>query len=82
MSENRLAVVSIIIENREQSTQINEYLSQFGDQIVGRLGVPYKQKGVSIICVIIDAPAEEINNLTGKIGMLQGVSAKTLMSKK
>jgi putative iron-only hydrogenase system regulator len=82
MKENRLAVVSIIIENREQSGKINELLSQFGESIVGRLGVPYKQKGVSVICVVIDAPAEDINTLTGRIGMLEGVSAKTIMSKK
>jgi putative iron-only hydrogenase system regulator len=77
-----LAVLSIIIEDRQQSAKINEYLSQFGENIIGRMGVPYKQKNISVICVVIDAPQEEINSLTGKIGMLPGVTAKTITSKK
>jgi putative iron-only hydrogenase system regulator len=82
MSESRLAVLSIIIEDRQQSAKINEYLSRFGENIIGRMGVPYKQKNISVICVVIDAPQEEINSLTGKIGMLPGVTAKTITSKK
>lgn len=81
MSEKRLAVISVIVEDRSSSTQINAVLSEFGDYIIGRLGVPYKEKGVSVICVAVDAPAEVINTITGKIGMLTGVTAKTLMSK-
>lgn len=81
MSENRLAVISIIVEKREQSANINALLSEFGDNIIGRMGLPYKQKGVSVISVILDAPTELINKLTGKIGMLDGVTAKTLMSR-
>lgn len=81
MLENRLAVVSIIVENRSASPQINALLSEFGDYVIGRLGVPYKPKGVSVISIVIDAPAEIINKLTGKIGMLEGVTAKTLMHK-
>ncbi|MGN0814032.1 MAG: TM1266 family iron-only hydrogenase system putative regulator [Candidatus Coproplasma sp.] len=81
MSEKRLAVISIIIEKREQSARVNTVLSEYGEYIVGRMGVPYKERGVSVICIIIDAPNEVINSLTGKIGMLEGVSAKTLMSK-
>lgn len=79
MSENRLAVVSIIVENREQSPQVNALLSEFGEFVLGRMGIPYKEKGVSVICVAIDAPTEVINKLTGKLGMLGGVRAKTLM---
>ncbi len=81
MSEKRLAVISLIIEDREQSAAINAVLSSFGDYIVGRMGVPYKERGVSVICVIVDAPNEVINTITGKIGMLRGVTAKTLISK-
>ena len=81
MSENRLAVISIIVEKRDQSAGINALLSEFGDSIIGRMGLPYKQKGVSVISVVLDAPTELINKLTGKIGMLDGVTAKTLMSK-
>lgn len=81
MSENRLAVISIIVEDRSESAKINSLLSEFGDYVIGRMGVPYKQKGVSVICVVIDAPNEVINKLTGRIGMLSGVTAKTLTSK-
>lgn len=56
MSEKRLAVISLIIENRDQSPEINSILSEFGDYVVGRMGVPYKERGVSVICVIVDAP--------------------------
>lgn len=82
MSENRLAIISIIVEDREQSGKINAFLSEYGDYIIGRMGIPYKEKNVSVMCVAIDAPAEILNTLTGKIGMLNGVTAKTLMSKK
>lgn len=81
MLENRLAVVSVIVENRAKSAEINGLLTEFGDFIIGRMGIPYKEKGVSVISVAVDAPAEIINKLTGKIGMLEGVSAKTLMHK-
>lgn len=78
---NRIAVISIIAEDREQSPKINSILSEFGDFVVGRMGIPYKQKSVFIISIAVDAPAEIINTITGKIGQLAGVSAKTLMSK-
>lgn len=81
MSENRLAVISIIVEDRAESPNINALLTEFGDYVIGRLGIPYKEKGVSVISVAVDAPAEVINKLTGKIGMLKGVTAKTLMHK-
>ena len=82
MSENRIAIISIIVEKREASAQINRILSDHGDYVVGRMGIPYKQKGVSVICIVVDAPTEIINQITGKIGMLEGVSAKTVTSKK
>ena len=82
MSENRIAVLSIIVEDRAQSGRINQILSEFGDYAIGRMGIPYREKGVSVICVALDAPCEIINNVTGKIGMLDGVSAKTVTSKK
>ncbi len=81
MSLNRLAVVSVIVENREVSPQINALLSEFGEYVIGRMGIPYKEKGVNIISVALDAPTEIINKLTGKIGMIDGVTAKTLMHK-
>lgn len=80
MSE-RIAVISIIAEDRNQSSKINSILAEFGDFVIGRMGIPYKQKSVFIISVAVDAPAEVINTITGKIGQLSGVTAKTLMSK-
>lgn len=81
MSENRIAVISIISADRGQSVKINAILSEFGDYVLGRMGIPYKVKSVFIISVAVDAPAEVINTITGKIGQLEGVTAKTLMSK-
>lgn len=81
MSVKRLAVISVIVENREISSEVNALLSAFGDFIVGRMGIPYKEKGVSVLSIVVDATAETINTLTGKLGMLEGVTAKTLMAK-
>ncbi len=81
MQENRLAIISIIVENRQQSSQINALLTEFGEYVIGRMGIPYKEKNVSVISIVLDAPTEIINKLTGKIGMLEGVTAKTLMHK-
>ena len=78
--ETRLALISIIVENREVVEQVNGLLSQFGDYIIGRIGIPYKQKGISLISVAIDAPSEIINSLTGKLGSIRGVTAKTLFN--
>ncbi len=79
MQENRLAVISIIVEDREVSPRINALLSEFGEFVLGRMGIPYKEKGVSVISIALDALTEVINKLTGKIGMISGVTAKTLM---
>ena len=81
MSDKRLAVISVIVENREKGAEINALLSVYGNYIIGRMGIPYREKNVSVLSVVIDAPAEIINTLTGKIGMLDGVTAKTLMAK-
>ena len=81
MPEKRLAIISIIVEDRGVSSDINALLSKFGDCIVGRMGIPYKEKNVSVICIVVDAPTETINTITGKLGMIAGVTAKTLMSK-
>ena len=80
-SERRLAVMSIIVEDRSAAEKINLLLSEYGEYIVGRLGIPYREKGVSVISVVLDASAEAINALTGNIGRIAGVTAKTLFSK-
>lgn len=78
----RLATLSIIVEDRENAEKINAMLHDCGKYIIGRMGMPYPQKGVSIICVVIDAPETVISTLSGKLGQLKGVSMKTTYSKK
>lgn len=79
--EKRLAVLSVIVEDRSVTEQLNAYLSRYGEYVVGRMGIPYREKGVSVISVVMDAPASVLNALTGKIGQLPKVTAKTLFSK-
>ena len=81
MEENRISVLSVIVEDRASAEQINGYLSEFGEYVVGRMGIPYKPKGVSVISVVMDAPVSVMNALTGKIGKLAGVTAKSLFNK-
>lgn len=81
MTENRVAVVSIIVENTECSDRLNALLHEFGEYIIGRMGIPYRAKKISVLSVAMDAPQEIVNALTGKLGMLSGVTAKTLFSK-
>ncbi len=81
MEEKRLAIVSVIAEDRQAAPKFNAVLSEYGDYVIGRMGLPYKEKGVYVICVVLDAPNEIINAVTGKIGSIEGVTAKTLMSK-
>lgn len=79
--ETRIAVIAIIVEDRQRSEEINQLLHEYGEYIVGRMGIPYKVRNLSIISVILDAPQEKISALSGKLGMLSGVSSKTLYSK-
>ena len=79
--ENKIAVVAIIVSDKESVARINELLHDFGQYIIGRLGIPYKEKNVNVISVVMDAPQEKINSLTGKLGMVQGVSSKVLITK-
>ena len=81
VTEKRIAVVSILIADRGVSEQVNALLSEFGDWIIGRMGIPYKEKQVSILSVVMDAPVETVNTLTGKIGKMKGVSVKALFGK-
>ena len=73
----RVAVISIIVEEKDSVELLNQILSEYRDYIIGRMGIPYRDKKVNIICIAIDAPEDRINALTGKIGKLNGVSAKT-----
>ena len=78
---NRIAVVSILIADRSVSEKVNGFLSEYGDWVLGRMGIPYKEKGVSVLSVVMDAPVEITNALTGKLGRLSGVSVKALFGK-
>ncbi|MDC7288400.1 iron-only hydrogenase system regulator [Blautia schinkii] len=79
--QTRIAVIAIIVDDRSKSEELNQILHQYGEYIVGRMGVPYRPKDVSVISVILDAPQEKISALSGKLGMLEGVTSKTVYSK-
>ena len=78
--ESRIAVLSIIVENADTVEQLNALLHAYGKYIIGRMGIPYRAKGVNIISIALDAPQDVTAALSGKIGALQGVSAKTVYS--
>ncbi len=79
--ETRVAVISIIVEDAESVAALNELLHEYGEYVIGRLGIPYRAKNINIISIAIDAPQDQINTLTGRIGKLHGVSAKAAYSK-
>ena len=79
--ETRLSVISILVSDRSSAARVNDLLHEFGGYIVGRMGLPYRERGVSVICVVIDAPGAVTSALSGKLGMLPGVTAKTMTSK-
>lgn len=78
--ETRVAVIGIIVENTEVTSRINEILSEYGDYIIGRMGIPYRERGINIISIAIDAPQNVISAASGKLGRLEGVTAKTAYS--
>ena len=76
--ENRVAVIAIIVKNPDSVAALNELLHQYGSSVIGRMGVPYREKEVNIISVAMDAPGDVISALSGKIGRLPGITAKTV----
>ena len=78
--ETRVAVIGIIVENEDSVNRLNKLLHDYGKYIVGRMGIPYREKGINIISIVIDAPQDVISALSGKIGALDGVSAKAAYS--
>lgn len=76
----RIALIGIIVENMDSIQQLNQLLHEHSNYIIGRMGIPYREKGVNIISVAIDAPQDTINALSGKIGRLEGITAKTVYS--
>ena len=79
--ENRVALVGVVVNKESSAEQLNKILHEYKDFIVGRMGIPYRNRGVNLISVVIDAPNDLISALTGRIGMLDGVTAKALYSK-
>ena len=81
MEETRIALIGILVEEPESVEQMNRLLHQYAPYIIGRMGIPYREKGISMISVALDAPQPVISALSGKLGILPGVSTKTLYSK-
>ena len=79
--ETRLANIAIIVEKEESVERLNQILHKYGSYIIGRMGIPHKERGVNIISIAIDAPQNEISSLSGELGMLDGVTAKAVYSK-
>ena len=79
--ETRVALMGIIVENKESVKEINNLLHSYSEIVVGRMGIPYHKKDICIISVVLDAPVNTISALSGKLGMLKGVNVKTQYSK-
>lgn len=79
--EKRVALIGIIIEKSESAAQINSILHEYADSVVARLGVPYRERGVNIISIVIDAPQNDISALSGRLGRIDGVNVKTMYTK-
>ena len=78
--EKRVAVMGIIVENTESVEALNALLHEYGEYIIGRMGLPYREKNISVVSVAIDAPMDIISTLSGKIGKLSGITVKTAYS--
>lgn len=78
--ETRIAVMGIIVENMESVEILNAILHDYGEYIVGRMGIPYRKKNVNIVSIAVDAPQDVISALSGKIGKIEGISVKTAYS--
>lgn len=79
--EERVALIGIVVEKYESAERLNQILHEYGKYIIGRMGIPNKEKSMNIISVAVDAPMDIISTLSGKLGMLDGVSTKTIYAK-
>ena len=79
--ETKLSIIGIFVQSQESAEKVNELLHNYSDYILGRMGLPYRDREVNVISVIIDAPADVISALAGKLGKIPSVSAKTMQSK-
>lgn len=79
--DTRIALIGIVVENMDSVEALNHLLSQYGQYIIGRMGIPHREKNLSIISIAMDAPGDIISALSGKIGMLPGINTKTIYAK-
>lgn len=77
----RVAIISIVVENPDHVDELNQILHEYSSYIIGRMGIPYPKRGISLISVAMDAPSDKISAMTGKIGMLDGITSKALYAK-
>lgn len=82
MEEKRIAVVAIVIDEQSAVPEVNSVLHDNNDIVIGRMGLPYRERGISLISVAVDASPDKISSLTGRIGQISGVSVKAAISKK
>lgn len=82
MPETRVAVIAIIVEKMEAASEVNAILHEFSEFIVGRMGLPYRERRISVINIVLDAPTDKINAIAGRLGRLEGVTAKAVCSEK
>lgn len=80
--DKRIGVVGVVVEELESAEKVNSTLHEFSSIIVGRLGIPYRERGISVISLIVDGTSDEISAMTGKIGKITGVNVKSAMTKK
>lgn len=79
--DTRIAIIGIIIQDLDAAEKINQILHEYNDCIVGRMGIPYRERGLSVMSIVVDATMDTIGAISGKLGMIKGVSAKTISSK-
>ncbi len=79
--ESRVALIGIVVEDYSSVEKLNAMLHDYGDYIIGRMGIPYRERKISVISIAMDAPNNIISTISGKLGMLPGVNAKTIYSK-
>ncbi|MDX8416381.1 MAG: TM1266 family iron-only hydrogenase system putative regulator [Absicoccus sp.] len=81
MENKRLGVIAIVIEDLEQVEQVNALIHEYNDLMVGRMGIPYKERNISVISLMVDGTTDRINALTGKLGRLERVQVKSMLTK-
>ena len=79
--EEKVAIIGIVTQDVTAAAQVNELLHEYADCIIGRIGVPYREKSLNIISVIVDATSDQISTLSGKLGRIKGISAKAMQAK-